>query len=54
MKTVPLSIAAKIIMGQSPPSETYNKDGRGLPFFQGKADFGEMYPKRVFLKSFCG
>ena len=50
MKTVPLSIAAKIIMGQSPPSETYNKDGRGLPFFQGKADFGEMYPK---VRMYC-
>ena len=39
-----LSDVAKIIMGQSPPSSTYNSIGEGLPFFQGKTDFGEMYP----------
>ncbi len=33
-----------IIMGQSPPGSTYNKEGKGLPFFQGKAEFGSMYP----------
>jgi len=31
-------------MGQSPPSETYNQEGEGLPFFQGKSDFEELYP----------
>lgn len=31
-------------MGQSPDSSTYNSDGNGLPFFQGKKDFGKMYP----------
>ena len=31
-------------MGQSPPSKFYNQDKNGLPFFQGKADFGPMYP----------
>lgn len=31
-------------MGQSPPSSTYNTDGIGLPFFQGKADFGYINP----------
>ena len=34
----------KLIMGQSPSSETYNKEKIGLPFYQGKADFGELYP----------
>jgi type I restriction enzyme S subunit len=34
----------KIIMGQSPPSSTYNDDKNGLPFFQGKAEFGDMFP----------
>ena len=33
-----------INMGQSPDSSTYNEDGTGLPFFQGNADFGEIYP----------
>jgi type I restriction enzyme S subunit len=36
---------ATIIMGQSPPGETYNKENIGLPFFQGKADFGNTYPE---------
>jgi len=39
-----LSDVAKVIMGQSPPSSTYNKVGEGLPFYQGKTDFGDMYP----------
>ncbi|MCI9141567.1 MAG: hypothetical protein HFH87_02960 [Lachnospiraceae bacterium] len=33
-----------IIAGQSPESKYYNTDGIGIPFFQGKADFGEVYP----------
>lgn len=36
---------AKITMGQSPDSSSYNEIGDGLPFFQGNADFGEVYPK---------
>ena len=34
----------KVIMGQSPPSSTYNFENIGLPFFQGKAEFGKMFP----------
>ncbi len=34
----------KIIAGQSPESKYYNTEGNGVPFFQGKADFGELYP----------
>ena len=33
-----------IILGQSPPSLTYNTDGEGLPFYQGKLEFGKLYP----------
>ena len=36
--------AAYVEMGQSPPSEHYNRAGHGIPFFQGKADFGKRYP----------
>ena len=36
-----------IILGQSPPSSTYNVNGRGLPFFQGKAEFSERYPTAI-------
>ena len=35
---------SEIILGQSPPSSTYNTDGKGLPFYQGKLEFGETYP----------
>jgi type I restriction enzyme S subunit len=35
---------AVIVMGQSPLSSTYNDKGRGLPFFQGKAEFTELHP----------
>jgi type I restriction enzyme S subunit len=35
-------------MGQSPSSETYNEQREGLPFFQGKADFGAHYPSIRF------
>lgn len=44
MKLERLDLIAKIIAGQSPPSSTYNKDEEGLPFYQGKADFGEKNP----------
>jgi type I restriction enzyme, S subunit len=40
---------AEIIMGQSPPGDSYNKSGEGLPFYQGVTDFGFRYPvKRQF------
>jgi type I restriction enzyme S subunit len=35
-----------VTMGQSPPGETYNQDGDGLPFYQGRADFGTRSPSR--------
>ncbi len=35
---------ADIVQGQSPPSTTYNEEGKGLPFYQGKLDFGNTYP----------
>ena len=43
---------AKITMGQSPDSSSYNDSRDGLPFFQGNADFGEVYPtERVWCNS---
>ena len=35
---------SEIVLGQSPPSSTYNTDGEGLPFYQGKLEFGKLYP----------
>lgn len=40
----------RIVMGQSPSSETYNHEDTGIPFFQGKAEFGEVYPR---IDKFC-
>ncbi|EMY71558.1 restriction endonuclease subunit S [Leptospira vanthielii] len=38
-----------ITMGQSPPGESYNEDGVGIPMYQGNADFEFRFPKnRVF------
>ncbi|MBI4993381.1 restriction endonuclease subunit S [Candidatus Wolfebacteria bacterium] len=45
--TKKLGEVAEVIMGQSPPSSSYNEQGKGLPFFQGKAEFGEIYPAPV-------
>lgn len=41
---VRLGEVCEINMGQSPASSTYNEEEKGLPFFQGNADFGEIYP----------
>ena len=44
MSQLKLTDVAKINMGQSPSSETYNSEKNGLPFYQGNVDFGEKYP----------
>lgn len=43
--TTLLSEIASIQMGQSPDSRSYNEKGDGLPFFQGKTEFGKLFPK---------
>ena len=40
----PLTEYCTLNMGQSPDSKTYNTQGKGLPFYQGNADFGESHP----------
>ena len=39
-----LDSIAQITMGQSPSGDSYNEDGRGTVFFQGRAEFGWRYP----------
>jgi len=39
-----LNDIAEVVQGQSPPSSTYNENGDGLPFYQGKLEFGNLYP----------
>ena len=34
-----------LVMGQSPSSDHYNQDGKGLPFHQGVTNYGERFPK---------
>ena len=41
-----LSNVAAITMGQSPKGDTYNEDGSGEVFYQGRAEFGERFPTR--------
>jgi len=41
---VSINDIADVIMGQSPPSITYNDHGIGLPFFQGKTEFTDLHP----------
>lgn len=35
-----------LTMGKSPPGNTYNDNGQGLPFFQENAHFGFRYPEK--------
>jgi type I restriction enzyme S subunit len=39
-----LGTVCDAILGQSPPGSAYNDNRNGLPFFQGKAEFGALYP----------
>ena len=39
-----LEDVCSINMGQSPESSSYNEAGKGIPFFQGNADFGKLHP----------
>ena len=41
----PLYELCNLNMGQSPKSDSYNQTGDGIPFYQGNADFGEIFPK---------
>jgi len=41
-----LSDVAIVTMGQSPKGDTYNEDGTGTVFFQGRAEFGFRFPTR--------
>ena len=39
----PIEKACELVMGQSPPSTTYNTTGQGLPFHQGVTKFGSRF-----------
>ena len=44
MEYLTLKDIAIINMGQSPNSKTYNGEKKGIPFYQGKSDFGKINP----------
>lgn len=41
-----LSDIADITMGQSPDGKSYNENGNGVVFYQGRAEFGWRFPTR--------
>lgn len=47
---IPLIEVANITMGQSPESSTYNEEGIGVPFYQGKTEFTDLY---ITKKTYC-
>jgi type I restriction enzyme S subunit len=38
-----LGEVCKVIAGQSPEGKFYNSEGKGMPFYQGKKEYGEKY-----------
>ena len=46
-----LSDIADIIMGQSPKGDTYNENGEGTVFYQGRGEFGARFPTRRLFTS---
>lgn len=45
-----LGEVCELTMGQSPESESYNKERNGMPFFQGCSDFGIVNP---IVSTYC-
>jgi type I restriction enzyme S subunit len=43
-ETCPIGVFAEVVMGQSPKSHHYNKDGTGLPLLNGPAEFTNRHP----------
>jgi type I restriction enzyme S subunit len=47
-----LSDEFEVLMGVSPPGESYNKKRIGVPFYQGSSDFGFRFPNdRIFTSN---
>jgi type I restriction enzyme S subunit len=42
-QTKKLGEACEVIAGQSPEGKFYNAEGNGMPFYQGKKDFGDKF-----------
>jgi len=46
-QVVRLGQVADLIMGQSPPGETYNTEGDGVPLINGPAEYGPEHPMPI-------
>lgn len=44
MTATTLGEVCEVLMGQAPPGNSYNTDGRGLPLLAGAGDFGDRTP----------
>ena len=44
---LPLSECSDVIMGQSPPGDSYNKLGKGAPLLNGPTEFTDRYPVKI-------
>ena len=53
-KVKQMEAETEVIMGQSPPSKYYNEDGIGIPFIQGKGQFGRYTPDTIIFCSVGG
>ncbi len=49
---VALSEVAEVIMGQSPPGDTYNTRGEGVPLINGPVEFGPEPFSRTFINQY--
>ena len=47
LHVIRLGDVAELLMGNSPPGDTYNDQGEGLPLINGPAEYGPRYPKPV-------
>jgi type I restriction enzyme S subunit len=48
-RPVRLGEIADFVMGQSPPSSTYNEAGDGLAFHQGVGTYGDRFPRKMIF-----
>ena len=44
---IPLSECSEVIMGQSPPGDSYNQEGEGVPLLNGPTEFTDRHPVKI-------
>ncbi len=46
-KLITIRDCCDLVMGQSPPGSSYNEIEKGIPFLQGKSEFGKTFPNHI-------